>query len=103
MTEIEARDLFGHFDSDEDKVPPEKRMGQDPAMVDHPEHYNYGDVECIDAIEAATKGCSGYEGFCVGNAIKYLWRWKWKGGKTDLEKARFYIDRVIKEQSDEPR
>lgn len=32
-------------------------------------------------------------GFCKGNAIKYLWRQGLKGeSKTDVEKARWYID-----------
>jgi len=34
-------------------------------------------------------------GFLEGNAIKYLTRWKDKGGVADLEKARHYIDKLI--------
>lgn len=34
-------------------------------------------------------------GFCEGNAIKYLVRWKEKGGKQDLLKARHYIDLLL--------
>ena len=64
------------------------------SAVNHPDHYS-GKVECIDAIEAATEGLKGGEAFNIGNAIKYLWRWKWKGGRQDLEKAKWYIDRVI--------
>ena len=63
--------------------------------VEHPEHYNAGTVECIDGIEAATESLSGFDGFCAGNAIKYLWRWKHKGGVEDLEKAKWYIDKLI--------
>lgn len=64
-------------------------------MVNHPSHYTQGGVECIDALEAATTGLTGIEAVCTANAIKYLWRWKFKGGKQDLEKARWYIDRMI--------
>lgn len=63
--------------------------------VNHPSHYNQGKVECIDAIEAATTGLSGIEAVCTGNAIKYLWRWKAKGGIQDLRKAIWYINRMI--------
>lgn len=63
--------------------------------VSHPAHYTAGKVECIDAIESATTGLEGIEAFCIGNAIKYLWRWKWKGGVQDLEKAKWYIERLI--------
>jgi hypothetical protein len=35
------------------------------------------------------------EGFMQGSAIKYLARWKDKGGVEDLRKARHYIDKLI--------
>lgn len=34
-------------------------------------------------------------GFCEGNAIKYLCRWRDKGGVADLEKAKHYIELLI--------
>jgi hypothetical protein len=63
--------------------------------VDHPDHYTAGAVECIDAIAAATTGLEGIEAVCTGNAIKYLWRWKRKNGTEDLQKAVWYIQRMI--------
>ena len=36
-------------------------------------------------------------GFCEGNVIKYVTRWKDKGGVDDLKKARHYIEMLIKE------
>lgn len=108
MTEQEAKDLFGPFEEDE-KVTPEMRnmakktmdkITQALPQVNHPMHYNSGEVECIDAIQSCMCGLSGFEGFCIGNAIKYLWRWKQKGGVTDLNKAKWYIDKVINEEAD---
>lgn len=64
-------------------------------MVNHPNHYTAGKVECIEALEAATVNLSGLEAVCTGNAIKYLWRWQQKNGVEDLKKARWYIDRMI--------
>ena len=64
-------------------------------MVNHPPHYTRGGIECIDALEAATTGLAGIEAVCTANAIKYLWRWKQKNGVQDLEKARWYINRMI--------
>lgn len=64
--------------------------------VNHPAHYNQGGVECIDGIKAACEGLEGEEAFCIGSAIKYLWRYRHKNGKEDLEKAIWYITRVIK-------
>ena len=38
-------------------------------------------------------------GFCEGNAIKYLCRWRQKGGVQDLEKAKHYIEMLIESNS----
>jgi hypothetical protein len=64
--------------------------------VNHPPHYNAGEIECIDAIRAAL-GRDGFVAFCRGNAIKYLWRCEHKGGVEDWRKADWYINRAIKE------
>ena len=66
-------------------------------MVNHPQHYNQGGIECIDAIKAATVGKTGIQAFCTGNAIKYLWRYEKKNGLQDVEKAKCYIERLIQE------
>ena len=63
-------------------------------VVNHPAHY-VGKVECIDAIECATDGLTGFKGYAVGNIIKYLWRWHKKNGLEDLKKARWYLDKLI--------
>ena len=65
--------------------------------VNHPPHYTRGNIECIDALAAATIDLQGLDAVCTANAIKYLWRWKHKGGVEDLRKARWYIDRLIGE------
>lgn len=65
--------------------------------VNHPSHYTQGGIECIDAIKAATVGLTGIEAVCTGNAIKYLWRWKFKNGIEDLKKTQWYINRLIQE------
>ena len=74
---------------------PSTSEGADP--VNHPPHYTAGAVECIDAIESATTGLAGREAVCTASAIKYLWRWKMKGGHEDLRKARWYINRLLGE------
>lgn len=66
-------------------------------MVNHPPHYTAGGIECIDALKAATTGLEGIEAVCTANAIKYLWRWKFKNGAEDLKKANWYINRLIAE------
>lgn len=66
-------------------------------MVNHPSHYTQGGIECIDALKAATVSKTGIEAVCTANAIKYLWRYEEKNGIEDVKKARWYIDRLIKE------
>ena len=66
-------------------------------MVNHPDHYTQGRIECIDALKAATVSKTGIEAVCTANAIKYLWRYEEKNGIEDVKKARWYIDRLIKE------
>ena len=66
-------------------------------MVNHPQHYTQGGIECIDALKAATVGKRGIEAVCVANVIKYLWRYEEKNGIEDIRKAKFYIERLLKE------
>lgn len=64
--------------------------------VTNPPHYTAGGIECIDYLEAKLQGRDGFEGFCIGNAIKYLTRADMKGpGVEDYKKARWYVDRLI--------
>jgi hypothetical protein len=64
--------------------------------INHPPHYNAGDIECIDAIRAAL-GRDGFIAYCQGNALKYLWRHEHKSGVEDWRKADWYVNRAIKE------
>ena len=63
--------------------------------VKKPGHYTYGRYECIDIIEDILADASGPEAFLIGNALKYLWRFRHKNGTEDLKKARWYLDRAI--------
>lgn len=62
--------------------------------VNHPSHYA-GKVECIDCIESAVANLKGVNAFLAGNAIKYLYRFSRKNGKQDLEKCKWYLERLI--------
>lgn len=63
--------------------------------VNHPDHYNQGNLECIEAIEASMEGPQ-FTGFLKGQVIKYLWRFEHKENpKEDLLKAHFYLNSLI--------
>lgn len=58
--------------------------------VNHPRHYNShpSGIECIQITR--------HMNFCLGNAIKYIWRAGEKGNVVeDLEKAVWYINAEI--------
>ena len=62
----------------------------------NPDHYKKEcSLECIESMEIVFgEGTVLY--FCICNAWKYIWRWKNKNGKEDLEKAKWYTDRAFK-------
>lgn len=64
--------------------------------INHPSHYTShpSGVECINITE--------HFNFCIGNAIKYLWRAGLKEGSSDLQdlkKAEWYVKREIERRS----
>ena len=81
---------------DEEDVPNEHPVFGNPDMVESPPHYNNGSIECIEAIEAMlTK--DEYIGYLRGNALKYMWRFRYKNKPfQDLRKARWYEERLMK-------
>lgn len=66
-------------------------------VVNHPNHYCQGGIECIEAIKAAVVGKTGIEAVCVANVIKYLFRYETKNGLEDVKKAAWYLARLITE------
>ena len=58
-------------------------------------HYSDLAIEPIDFITANNLG------FCEGNIVKYIARWKAKNGIEDLKKARWYIDFLIESLENE--
>ena len=70
--------------------------------VNHPSHYNYGNIEVIDFIEQVTEQYEdGFDAYIVGNALKYLARSPHKNGLEDVKKAVWYLERLIKRNEDE--
>ena len=63
--------------------------------VDQPDHYNKGSIEAIEAIKASMPE-QEFNGYLKGNALKYLWRYDYKGKPVeDLKKAQFYLNKLI--------
>ena len=73
---------------DQEKI--ELRDAALDVVINHPPHYTShpSGIECIQITE--------HMGFCLGNAVKYIWRADLKADAIeDLKKARWYIDREL--------
>ena len=65
-------------------------MSDNPLDIQHGgDHYKNKGIQPIEYILANNLG------FCEGNAVKYLTRYKEKNGLEDLNKAKHYIDFLI--------
>lgn len=53
------------------------------------DHYKTKAIQPVEYIHANGLG------FCEGNVVKYVSRWRDKNGLKDLEKARHYLDILI--------
>jgi len=63
-------------------------------MVNSPPHYKTGKLEVIDILEDQLTQ-EEFCGYLRGNILKYLFRYKNKGGVTDLHKAQWYLAKLI--------
>jgi hypothetical protein len=93
---IDRFERVGEVVKADEKVDLNMAIQSEYDKVNHPKHYLQGGKEVIDIIEDATKDLKGIECVCIANVIKYVLRYQFKNGVTDLKKARFYLDKVIK-------
>ncbi len=57
------------------------------------DHYKSQAIQPVEFIHANGLG------FCEGNVVKYVTRWRAKGGVADLEKAKHYLELLIELES----
>lgn len=75
-----------------------KSLNEEHDNINQPEHYNTGNIECIEAIEESMTP-EAFQGYLKGNCMKYLWRYKYKGKPLeDLQKAQWYLSKLIQEE-----
>ena len=80
----------------------EEAMAKSYDVVNRPEHYNNGSMECIDAIKGMLTH-DEYIGYLRGNAMKYQWRCRYKGKPIeDLRKAGWYGERLMNYMLEHP-
>lgn len=94
---IDAKDIAGG------SVSLNVSAGYEPAdlydIVERPKHYNVFDREVIDTIKDLLENndnYKGFDGYCIGNSLKYIFRAGMKGDYyEDLEKARYYLNKIL--------
>jgi hypothetical protein len=71
-------------------------------VVNHPNHYTNGGMECIDEM-ILIFGKEAVMNFCLCNAWKYRRRALFKNGEEDINKSHWYIAKYkeLSEDSDE--
>lgn len=85
---------FDHDESIDAVIAENYHPAQD--NVNHPNHYTSSEASCcncnrqIECIDVTR-----HMSFNIGNAVKYLWRYKFKNGVEDLQKAIWYINDEI--------
>ncbi len=75
-------------------------MMNDP--VNHPLHYTSHPAKCECGVGIECIQVTEHMNFCLGNAIKYIWRSTSKDDPTqDLRKAIFYLNREIQRKEND--
>jgi hypothetical protein len=71
-------------------------LGPDTDIEDivSPVRYTEGGLEVIDILQIKLTD-DEFKGYCKGNVLKYLLRYRYKGGARDLEKAQVYLRWLI--------
>ena len=64
-------------------------------MVDDPNHYQAGGLECIDVMEQLY-GREAVESWIKLTIFKYIWRADKKNGAQDVDKIRWYSEKLVK-------
>ncbi len=59
------------------------------------DHYRAKGIQPIEYIHANNLG------FCEGNVVKYVTRWRDKGGEADLRKAIHYLELLIQLETEQ--
>jgi hypothetical protein len=72
-----------------------RRLLDEEDQVNHPKHYTQGSIEVLDFITDQKLP------YLPSTVLKYICRYRFKGGLEDLKKARFYLDYLIKECENE--
>lgn len=86
--------IADQIEKDYAKVFPANEPAPVKEMVDHPQHYNNHQHECIDEM-IALFGVEAVKGFCKCNVHKYRYRSADKNGQEDLKKADWYMTKLI--------
>jgi hypothetical protein len=87
--------LIGYVDTAQEEFESNIFDDEEEDVVNSPDHYNTGNVECIEGIQASMS-TEAFAGYLKGNCMKYLWRYDYKGKPVeDLQKAQWYLAKLL--------
>lgn len=69
-----------------------KSNNEDNDVVNHPNHYTNGGMECFDEM-LLVFGTETVAHFCLCNAWKYRYRALYKNGEEDIKKSHWYMNK----------
>jgi len=89
-----SMDMNIKMEKSRDQINKLRKLNKTHDPVTRPAHYNNGKVECIEYIKQQLG--SGFPKYLEGSVIKYIHRHNMKHSNNiqDLEKARWYLDRL---------
>lgn len=100
---FEAKHIIGKVSEPLSEPITEESLNFTPTdTVNHPPHYNFGDIEVIDYIKQVTETYDGgFTAYCIGNVLKYVSRAQHKGNPAeDLRKAEWYLRKAVENEAE---
>lgn len=94
-----ATTIAVNYKQDETEIVVEDHEEDDMDKVTNPQHYQTNEMECIDEM-VVVFGKEAVINFCNLNAWKYRYRSDNKGGKEDLAKADWYLQKSLELQAE---
>lgn len=90
--------LSNTLQNSSDDINIKENISKSTSKVNHPSHYNSVKKETIKILDDYLTD-EEYDGFLKGNVLKYIHRYKFKNGIEDLNKAKWYLEELIRKNT----
>jgi len=90
------KDMGSRLREDRHDLTEQEKEVYEPPNVINPDHYKYGSIEVIEFLKQMLTQ-EEYLGGLKFSIWQYLLRYERKGGLEDLEKAQWYLEKIMEE------